>query len=86
MHTQASGPLPPSSALLESGYVLRPDSSSILRTPINNAKSASWANNAMPTISLPHTTKGTLNLNYVLSEEVKYAPLTLLLAKITWAK
>ncbi|XP_031393895.1 protein REVEILLE 6 [Punica granatum] len=57
VHVQASGSFPPSSGMLESGYVLRPDSSSILRTP-NSPKLASLENNSMPTINLPPTTKG----------------------------
>lgn len=54
--SQASGSFPPS-PLLESGYVRLPDSSSILKASSNSAPVASWANNTVPAISLPPTTK-----------------------------
>lgn len=66
---QAPGSFPSSSALLKSGYVLQPDSSSILRTPVNNAKLASQTNNTVPTINLPHT-KGAVSLNCLLTDKV----------------
>ncbi|XP_041014993.1 uncharacterized protein LOC121257814 [Juglans microcarpa x Juglans regia] len=43
--------------LHESGYVLRPDSSSMLRGPITGAAVSSWTNNSMQTINILHRTK-----------------------------
>ena len=55
---QVSGSFQTSSALLESGYVLRPDSSSMLGSPITTAAMPSWTNNSMQKPSIPHGTKG----------------------------
>ncbi|XP_056158673.1 protein REVEILLE 6 [Syzygium oleosum] len=61
--TPASGAFHASQALLESGYVLRPDSSSVLRNPVNNAPVSSWTNNTVQTVSFSRPTKGTNVIN-----------------------
>ncbi|KAK9291803.1 hypothetical protein L1049_019753 [Liquidambar formosana] len=55
---QMTGSFQSSSALIEPGCVLRPNSSSILRNPITSAAASSWTNNSAQTGSLPHVTKG----------------------------
>lgn len=47
-----------SAALLEPGYVLRPDSSSVLRSPMNGVALSSWTYNSQPPVSASHVTKG----------------------------
>lgn len=47
-----------SATLLEPGFVLRPDSSSVLRNPMNNAALSSWTYNSQPPVSVSHVTKG----------------------------
>ncbi|XP_038685199.1 protein REVEILLE 6 [Tripterygium wilfordii] len=59
---QVSGSIQSSSALLEPGHILRPDSSSMLLSPINSASASSWTNNAQ-TVGLSHVTKGALVTN-----------------------
>lgn len=57
--SEGTGSFHSSSALHETGYVLRPDSSSILRTPITSAAASSWTNsNPAQTIGLSHVAKG----------------------------
>ncbi|XWS61229.1 hypothetical protein CRYUN_Cryun07bG0107900 [Craigia yunnanensis] len=51
-HPQVSGP-----ALLDTGYVLRSNTSSMLVNPITSAAASSWTNNAQ-TISFSHAKKG----------------------------
>ncbi|KAJ9681409.1 hypothetical protein PVL29_020339 [Vitis rotundifolia] len=46
-----------SATLLEPGFVLRPDSSSVLRNPMNNAALSSWTYNSQPPVSVSHVTK-----------------------------
>ncbi|XP_022738079.1 protein REVEILLE 6-like isoform X2 [Durio zibethinus] len=53
---QVSGSFQSSAALLDSGYVLRSEPSSMIMSPITSA-AASWTNNA-PTISFSQATKG----------------------------
>ncbi|KAJ6861754.1 protein REVEILLE 6-like [Populus alba x Populus x berolinensis] len=61
--SQPSGSFQSSSAPLESGCALRPDSSSIPMNPIVSAAAASsWTNN-VPTISLSNQAKGALVAN-----------------------
>ncbi|XP_062149705.1 protein REVEILLE 6-like isoform X2 [Alnus glutinosa] len=55
---QMSGSFQTSSALLESGYVLRPDSSSMLGGPVTSAAMPSWTNNNMQNPNISHGTKG----------------------------
>ncbi|KAI4351640.1 hypothetical protein L6164_005983 [Bauhinia variegata] len=47
-----------SSALLETGYILKPESSGMLKTPITNTAVSSWSNNSLQTVNLLHGTKG----------------------------
>ncbi|KAG6683520.1 hypothetical protein I3842_12G017100 [Carya illinoinensis] len=54
---QVSGSFQTPSTLLESGFVLRPDSSSMLRDPITGAAASSCTNNSMQTINILHRTK-----------------------------
>ncbi|MED6121140.1 Protein REVEILLE 6, variant 2 [Stylosanthes scabra] len=44
---QLSGSFQSSSSLLESGYVLQPDSSAMLKTPIVGTAMSSWSNNTL---------------------------------------
>ncbi|CAK7338741.1 unnamed protein product [Dovyalis caffra] len=62
--SQTSGSFQSSSAPLEPGYVLRPDSSSMPMNPIASATAAasSWTNN-VPTVSLSNQTKGPVVAN-----------------------
>ncbi|KAF8413226.1 hypothetical protein HHK36_001202 [Tetracentron sinense] len=46
-----------SSALLEPGYVLRQDSSSMLRNPITSEAVSSWTQNSAQPVSVSHATK-----------------------------
>ncbi|XP_041009907.1 protein REVEILLE 6 isoform X2 [Juglans microcarpa x Juglans regia] len=55
---QVSGSFQTSSALLESCYDLRPDSSTMLRSPVPSAAVSSWRNNSVQTINMSHGTKG----------------------------
>ncbi|XP_050223593.1 protein REVEILLE 6-like [Mercurialis annua] len=52
----------PSSALLEPGYIRRPDSSSVPVNPITNAAAASWTNNT-PALSFSNQAKGPIVSN-----------------------
>nr|KYP74851.1 Myb-like protein G [Cajanus cajan] len=45
--SQVSGSFQSSSALLEPGYIIKPDSSAMLRTPIINTAVSSWSNNSL---------------------------------------
>ncbi|KAJ1384979.1 SANT/Myb domain [Sesbania bispinosa] len=45
--SQVSGSFQSSSALLEPGYILKHDSSSMLKTPITNTAVSSWSNNTL---------------------------------------
>lgn len=51
-----------SATLLEPGFVLRPDSSSVLRNPMNNAALSSWTYNSQPPVSVSHVTKDEVGL------------------------
>ncbi|KAF7813080.1 protein REVEILLE 6 isoform X1 [Senna tora] len=55
--TQLSGSFQSSSPLLEPGYVLKPNSSAMVKTPVTNAAVSSWSNNTLQTTSLLHGTK-----------------------------
>ncbi|XVF80130.1 hypothetical protein PTKIN_Ptkin15bG0045600 [Pterospermum kingtungense] len=54
---QVPGPFQSSSALLESGYSCRPDSSSMLGNPIVTAALSSWSCNSMPPVTMSQVTK-----------------------------
>ncbi|KAL6320604.1 hypothetical protein AAG906_008604 [Vitis piasezkii] len=57
--SQGTGSFHSSAALRETGYVLRPDSSSILRNPITSAAASSWTNSKpAQTVGLSHVAKG----------------------------
>uniref|UniRef100_A0A2N9G5T6 Myb-like domain-containing protein n=1 Tax=Fagus sylvatica TaxID=28930 RepID=A0A2N9G5T6_FAGSY len=56
--SQLAGSFQTSSALLESGYVLRPDSSSMLRSPVTSADVSSWTKNTVQTVNTSPGTKG----------------------------
>lgn len=58
MLLQVSGSFQTSSTLLESRYDLRPDSSTMLRSPVPNADVSSWKNNSVQAIDMSHGTKG----------------------------
>ncbi|XP_047177662.1 protein REVEILLE 6-like isoform X1 [Vigna umbellata] len=45
--SQVSGSFQSSSALLEPGYIMKRDSSAMLKTPIINAAASSWSNNSL---------------------------------------
>ncbi|KAJ1393439.1 SANT/Myb domain [Sesbania bispinosa] len=55
--SQVTGPLQSSSTFTEPSYIYRPDSSSMLRTPISSVPLSSWSYNVMPQVSLPGVTK-----------------------------
>ncbi|MED6122169.1 Protein REVEILLE 6 [Stylosanthes scabra] len=56
---QVSGSFRSSSSLLESGYVLQPDSSAMLKTPILSTAMSSWSNNTLQQkANALHGTKG----------------------------
>ncbi|KAF8379587.1 hypothetical protein HHK36_029028 [Tetracentron sinense] len=57
MLSPVTGSFQSSSTLLEPGYVLRPDSSLMLRNPINSADVSSWAQNSAPPVSVAHVVK-----------------------------
>lgn len=54
---QVKRPLQSSSSLSESSYIYRPDSSSVLRTPVSSVPLPSWNYNVTPPVSLPQVTK-----------------------------
>jgi len=59
-----SGSFQSSSALLEPGYIIKHDSSAMLKTPIINTAASSWSNNSLQkTTNLLHGTKP-LNFPY----------------------
>ncbi|KAJ4951246.1 hypothetical protein NE237_028078 [Protea cynaroides] len=49
--SQVTGPFQSSAALLEPGYVLRSDSSSMLGNPIMSAAASSWAHSSAPPVN-----------------------------------
>ncbi|KAF8412194.1 hypothetical protein HHK36_000154 [Tetracentron sinense] len=55
--SQMTGSFQSSSALPEPGYVLRPDSSSMLRIPITCAALSPWVHKSVPPGSISHVTK-----------------------------
>ncbi|OVA13245.1 SANT/Myb domain [Macleaya cordata] len=55
--SQVMGPFQSSSALLEPGYVLRPDSSSMLTNSNTSPAVSSWAHNSAPQANVSHVTK-----------------------------
>ncbi|KAH7557728.1 hypothetical protein JRO89_XS11G0209000 [Xanthoceras sorbifolium] len=57
--SQVSGTFQSSSAQLEPGHLLRPDSSSMLMIPMASAAASSWTNNVQ-TVNLSPVTKGSL--------------------------
>lgn len=57
VHSQVSGTFQSSSAQLDPGHFLRPDSSSMLMIPMTSAAASSWTNNEQM-VSLSHVTKG----------------------------
>ncbi|XVE73810.1 hypothetical protein DITRI_Ditri11bG0148500 [Diplodiscus trichospermus] len=54
---QVAGPFQSSSALLESGYTYRPDSSAMLGNPIATAALSSWSYNSVPPVNVSRVTK-----------------------------
>ncbi|KAK9280160.1 hypothetical protein L1049_013847 [Liquidambar formosana] len=60
--SQVTGPFQSSAALLEPGYVLRPDSSSVLINPATSAALSSWTYNSVPPVSVSHVTKDDVGL------------------------
>ncbi|KAF5176792.1 Reveille 6-like [Thalictrum thalictroides] len=57
MLSQAMGAVQSASAMVEPGYVLRPDSSSILRNSTTSPAVSSWAHNSVPPNTVSHATK-----------------------------
>ncbi|XP_061350309.1 protein REVEILLE 6-like [Gastrolobium bilobum] len=55
--SQVSGSFQSSSALHEPGYIVKHDSSPMLKTPIMNTVVSSWSNNTMQTTNLLHVPK-----------------------------
>ncbi|XP_010261345.1 PREDICTED: protein REVEILLE 6 isoform X2 [Nelumbo nucifera] len=55
--SQVTGAFQSSSSLLEPGYTLRPDSSSVFGNPIRGVAMSSWANNSVPPINMTHMAK-----------------------------
>ncbi|KAH1155885.1 hypothetical protein GYH30_050927 [Glycine max] len=55
--SQVARPLQSSSALSESSHIYRPDSSSVVRTPVSSVPLPSWGYNVTPLVSLPRVTK-----------------------------
>ncbi|XWS35827.1 hypothetical protein CRYUN_Cryun20dG0029300 [Craigia yunnanensis] len=54
---QVTGPFQSSSAMLESGYSCKPDSSSMLGNPIATADLSSWSYNSVPRVPVSQVTK-----------------------------
>lgn len=61
--SQLSGSFQTSSGLLESGYVLSPDSPSMLRSPITSAGVSPWTKNTVQTVNVSHGTQGLVLTN-----------------------
>lgn len=59
MLSQVSSTFQSSSAQLEAGHFLRPDSPSMVMIPIATTAASSWTNN-VPATNIPHRTKGLL--------------------------
>ncbi|XP_042501548.1 protein REVEILLE 6-like isoform X1 [Macadamia integrifolia] len=55
--SQVTGAFQSPAALLEPGYILRPDSSSMLGNPMTTAAVSSWAHSSAPPVSLSHVAK-----------------------------
>ncbi|KAK8466313.1 hypothetical protein PHAVU_008G059000 [Phaseolus vulgaris] len=55
--SKVTRPLQSSSALSESSYIYRPDSSSVLRTAVGSVPLSSWGYNLTPQVVLPEVTK-----------------------------
>ncbi|KAJ7962455.1 protein REVEILLE 6-like [Quillaja saponaria] len=55
--SQVTGPIQSSSSFLEPAYVYRPDSSSLVGSPITTVPLSSWSYNTMSTVSLPQKTR-----------------------------
>lgn len=53
--SQVARPFQSSSALSESSNIYRPDSSSVLRTPVSSVPLPSWGYNVAPPIGLPRS-------------------------------
>ncbi|CAJ1820937.1 unnamed protein product [Sphenostylis stenocarpa] len=64
--SKVTRPLQSSSALSESSYIYRPDSSSVLRTTVSSVPLPSWGYNVTPPVGLPQVTKDDM----VLSKQV----------------
>lgn len=61
--SQVVRPLQPSPALSKSSYIYRPDSSSVLRTPVSSVPLSSWGYNVTPPVNHPQTTKDDMVLS-----------------------
>ncbi|XP_042503684.1 protein REVEILLE 6-like [Macadamia integrifolia] len=55
--SQVAGAFQSSAALLEPGYVLMPDSSSMLGNPITSTTTSSWAHGSAPPVSMSNVAK-----------------------------
>ncbi|KAJ4728220.1 protein REVEILLE 6-like [Melia azedarach] len=60
--SQIGGPFQSSAALLEPGYIYRPDSSSVPGNPIPDAALSSWSYNSVPPVSVSQVTKDDVGL------------------------
>lgn len=68
--SQIGGPFQSSAALLEPGYIYRPDSSSVPGNPIPDAALSSWSYNSVPPVSVSQVTKGIICFMQYHLEEV----------------
>ncbi|KAJ7951187.1 Protein REVEILLE 6 [Quillaja saponaria] len=59
---QITGPTQSSSSFLEPTCVHRPDSASVVGSPITTVPMSSWSYNTMPTVSVPQKTKDDMDL------------------------
>ncbi|KAI9110107.1 hypothetical protein K1719_019148 [Acacia pycnantha] len=60
--SQGTGPVQSSSTFAEPAYIYRPDSSSVLGTPVTSVPLSSWNCNAMPPVSMPQVAKDDMGL------------------------
>ncbi|KAF7844587.1 protein REVEILLE 5-like isoform X2 [Senna tora] len=60
--SQVTKPLQSSSAFIEPAYIYRPDSSSVLGTPVTSVPLSNWSYNVMPLPNVPQVTKDDMGL------------------------
>ncbi|KAI4355148.1 hypothetical protein L6164_003948 [Bauhinia variegata] len=60
--SQVTGPVQPPSAFIEPAYIYRPDSSSVLGTPVTSMPVSSWSYNAVHPVSVPQVNKDDMGL------------------------